>query len=74
MKKQITILAFLLVSFFGYSQSEIVYNQNFETWSNGVPTNWGGPTTNIDLANIVPNQYQLGPTNTSAKFFAIQPE
>jgi hypothetical protein len=69
MKNQITILAFLLITICGYSQSEVVYYQNFENWSNGVPTNWGGPGTTIDGANILANQYATNPTNTSGKFF-----
>lgn len=69
MKKTVSFLAFLLVTIIVYSQSTIVYNQNFETWSNGVPVNWGGPTSNIAPSGIIQNQYQTNPPNSSAKFF-----
>lgn len=68
--KKITLLFILLgIVQLSFTQTQVVYYQNFETWVNGAPTNWGGPYTNIDPGNIVANQYLTNPTNTSAKFF-----
>lgn len=68
--KKITLLFILLVIvLLSFTQTQVVYYQNFETWVNGAPTNWGGPYTNIASGNIIANQYLTNPTNTSAKFF-----
>jgi len=68
--KKFTLLFILFgIVQLSYSQTQVVYYQNFETWTNGAPTNWGGPFTNIDPGNTIANQYLTNPTNTSAKFF-----
>lgn len=51
MKKIITLLS--LLSILSFSNAQVIFQSNFQNWSNGVPSNWFGSASTISNPSVL---------------------